>query len=152
MALVISTKKQVATPRERWEDFDEEIKFLICSLDCDEYRIAMERARRLMSKQDAGQTLESVSAIPGDALEIDVQARLAGSYLVKGWAGPINDENGNPVAYSAESAAALLKADLAVLAWVFIKAGAIAAEAQKEADESVKKSLPATDGKSSESA
>lgn len=139
------------TAVEQWKDFDKAISFKIAPLNDDNYRIGIERARRLIAREDAKQDLSTVSATAADCNEQSVQCNLLGKYIVKDWRGPIEDAQGAAIGYSPEAAADLLRSNPGVLVWVIQQAAQIAAEHAQEAQESVGKSLPATDGKPSES-
>lgn len=147
MALKIAKKKDTK-PLEKWVRYDEDIEFLLRGIDDQMYQVGLERARRLVAKGDSGQTLGSIEARPEDALEVDVQARLVGWYIIRGWRGDILNEVGEKVEYSPQVATDLLKGNTGLFAWVLGQAIAMTAERKAEIEDSVKKPSTATDGKS----
>ncbi len=131
---------------ERWVDFDEQISFKLASLGDDKYRISLERARRLIAREDAKQELSSVSVTAADRNEQDIQCDLVGRYIIKDWRGPIEDAQGNPIEYSPQAASDLLRCNAGVLVWVIQQAAQIAADYAMEVQETVGKPSPASSG------
>lgn len=148
MALTINRQEPAAT-HERWEDFDEDVSFKLAGLDTEAYQIALERARRLIAREDAGQRLTSISVSGNDVREHDVQCQLLGRYIIKDWKGEILDDAGDAVPYSPEGAAKLLVSNTDLFVWVIATAAQVAAGAQKEVQETVEKPSPGTSGKKS---
>lgn len=148
MALTINRQEPAAT-HERWEDFDEDVSFKLAGLDTEAYQIALERARRLIAREDAGQRLTSISVSGNDVREHDVQCQLLGRYIIKDWKGEILDDAGDAVPYSPEGAAKLLASNTDLFVWVIATAAQVAAGAQKEVQETVEKPSPGTSGKKS---
>lgn len=148
MALTINRQEPAAT-HERWEDFDEDVSFKLAGLDTEAYQIALERARRLVAREDAGQRLTSISVSGNDVREHDVQCQLLGRYIIKDWKGEILDDAGDAVPYSPEGAAKLLASNTDLFVWVIATAAQVAAGAQKEVQETVEKPSPGSSGKKS---
>lgn len=148
MALRI-TETDPAALGERWEAYDEEISFKIAGIDTEAYQISLERARRLIAREDASQSLSSLIAKSGDRREHDIQCDLLGRYIIKDWRGPIEDDTGNIVGYSPEAAAKLLRGNVGVFVWVITQATKVATDAQEEVAEAVGKSSSASDGSGS---
>jgi len=148
MALRINCQESAAT-HERWEDYDEDVSFKIAGLDTDAYQIALERARRLIAREDAGQRLTAISVSGNDVREHDVQCQLLGRYIIKDWKGEILDDAGDAVPYSPEGATKLLSGSTDLFIWVIATAAQVAAGAQKEVQETVEKPSPGTSGKKS---
>lgn len=148
MALTINRQEPAAT-HERWEDFDEDVSFKLAGLDTEAYQIALERARRLIAREDAGQRLTSISVSGNDVREHDVQCQLLGRYIIKDWKGEILDDAGDAVPYSPEGAAKLLASNTDLFVWVIATAAQVAAGAQKEVREIVEKPSPGSSGKKS---
>ncbi len=148
MALRISQDDPAAIG-ERWVDFDNEVSFKIAGIDTEAYQIALERARRLIAREDAGQSLANLTATKSDRREHDVQCDLLGRYIVLDWKGPIEDEAGNVADYSPELASRLLKGNVAVFAWVITEATKVAVEKHKEVSETVGKPLSGSAGNES---
>ena len=138
MALRISQADPAAIG-ERWVDFDKEISFKIAGIDTEAYQIALERARRLIAREDAGQTLANLTAGKSDRREHDIQCDLLGRYIVLDWKGPIEGDDGKVVAHSPELAAKLLRANVAVFAWVITEATKVAIDSKQEVAETVGK-------------
>lgn len=148
MALRINRQEPAAT-HERWEDYDEDVAFKIAGLDTEAYQIALERARRLIAREDAGQRLTAISVSGNDVREHDVQCQLLGRYIIKDWKGEILDDAGGVVPYSPEGAAKLLASNTDLFVWVIATAAQVAADAQKEVQETVEKPSPGSSGKKS---
>ena len=148
MALRINRKESAAT-HERWEDYDEDVSFKLAGLDTDAYQIALERARRLIAREDAGQRLTAITVSDNDVREHDVQCQLLGRYIIKDWKGEIMDDAGDEVPYSPEGAAKLLASNTDLFLWVIATAAHVAADVQKEVKETVEKPSPGSSGKKS---
>ncbi|MDK7586224.1 hypothetical protein QP575_10355 [Alcaligenes faecalis subsp. phenolicus] len=146
MALRINRQEPAAT-HERWEDYDEDVSFKLAGLDTEAYQIALERARRLIAREDAGQRLASINVSGNDVREHDVQCQLLGRYIIKDWKGDILDDAGDAVPYSPEGAAKLLSSNTDLFVWVIATAAQVAAGAQKEVKETVEKPSPGSSGK-----
>jgi len=132
---------------ERWEDYDHETKFKIAGLDNEDYKVGLERARRLMAKSDAGQTLQTLTVFSTDMTEYHIQCKLAAFYLVKDWSGEVYDEKDNPISYSPENAEKLLLGNVNLFMWVITKAKEVQADRQAVEAETLGKSSPASNGK-----
>jgi len=145
MALRMTQQDPVAID-ERWEDFDDDVAIKVAGLDREEYQIALERARRLIAREDAGQTLDSISVSAADRREHDIQCKLLGRYIVLDWKGEVTDEQGNRIAYSPEAAAKLLKGNVTLFAWVLTKAAQVSVDYQKGVAETVGKPSSASAG------
>ncbi len=148
MALRINRQEPAAT-HERWEDYDEDVSFKLAGLDTEAYQIALERARRLIAREDAGQRLAAINVSGNDVREHDVQCQLLGRYIIKDWKGEILDDAGDAVSYSPEGAAKLLASNTDLFVWVIATAAQVASGAQKEVQEIVEKPLPGSSGKKS---
>lgn len=142
-------KKNPEAIGERWEDFDKDTKLLIAGLDNDDYKVARERAFRLIAKQDAGQSLENITVTDADKAEHDIQSQLFAKYILKDWSGDVTDENGKPLKYSEENAFNLLRNNIEVFIFVLKAAQKVDLENFKEKQAMVGKSLPALPGSKS---
>ncbi|CAK7070249.1 MAG: hypothetical protein KER_03088 [Kerstersia gyiorum] len=136
---------------EQWRSYGDGVEVLIRSLDAREYQIARARAARQIQKLDGLFRSGDVGVAPGEISEHDYQCTLLGKYIVRDWRGAV-DAQGQPAAFSEQSAIATLRSDVNFFLFVLKEAGEIAAAAEQERSEHVGKSLPATDGKPSESA
>ena len=125
---------------ERWEDFDDDVSVKIAGLDDEKYQIALERARRLIAKEDASQSLAQIKVTRADRKEHDIQCELLGRYIVLDWRGDVTDADGKPLPYSPENAAELLRGNIAFFAWVLSAAAKVAADSREEMAETVGKS------------
>lgn len=134
---------------ERWEDYDSDTRFLISGIDTEAYQVGLERARRLIAREDAAQSLGDITATANDRREHDIQCQLLGRYIVLGWEGEILDDKNRPVPYSAKAATKLLKANIGVFVWVISQATKVALDSKAEVALSVEKPLPASGGKPS---
>ncbi|MCQ9618398.1 hypothetical protein L1889_18330 [Paenalcaligenes niemegkensis] len=134
---------------ERWEDYQDDISFKIGGIDDENYQIALERARRLISREDAAQSLHSITATTNDRREHDIQCQLLGHYIVRDWKGEILDDNDRFVPYSPEAAAKLLKANVELFAWVVTQATKVAVDKNAEVAETVGKPSPDSNGSAS---
>lgn len=148
MALKINRLESVLS-QERWEDYDEDVSFKIAALDTEAYQIALERARRLIAREDAGHSLAAIRVSSNDVREHDVQCQLLSTYIVKDWKGEVLDEAGNVIPYSPENATKLLSENTDLFVWVIATAAHVAANAKKEAQETMEKSSPGSSGKKS---
>lgn len=131
----------------RWFDYDDEISFKIASIDKDEYRIGIERARRIIDRKENRLDLHNLNIDAQDRSEQDIQSELMGRYLIQDWKGPIQNEDGVVVAYSPEYAAALLRSAPKLTSWVISKAIEVALDVAEEQKEIVGKSSSASSGK-----
>jgi hypothetical protein len=131
---------------ERWEDYDHETSFKLAGLDNEEYQLGLERARRLVAKQDAGQTLKNLTVSESDQREYHTQCKLVGAYIIKDWKGEIYDESDVLMPYTPANAEKLLLANVSLFAWVIIKAKEVQIEQQAEEAETVGKSSRASSG------
>lgn len=145
MALRVSQADPIATG-ERWEDYDHETSFKLAGLDNEEYQLALERARRLLAKQDAGQTLKNLTISENDQREYQTQCKLVGAYIIRDWKGEIYDEKDKPMKYTPENAERLLLGNIALFAWVIMKAQEVQIAQQAEEAETVGKSSRASSG------
>lgn len=120
--------------------------FTLAPIDSRDYQVAIERARRLISREDAGQQLSSISVSSADRTEHEIQCDLAGMHLVKGWRGEVFGLNGELIPYTPESASALLASNSELFTWVIATSAAIAVDAQKEKEELLGKPSSASAG------
>jgi len=132
---------------ERWEDFDHETKFKIAGLDNDEYKVALERARRLVAKADAGQTLQTLAVMSSDMTEYQTQCKLVATYIVKDWSGEVYDEKDNHMDYSPQNAEKLLLGNVNLFMWIVTQAKQVQVDRQAEEAETLGKSSPASTGR-----
>jgi len=146
MALIV-TKTVEADPEERWVRFDDETEVLLRSLDDDAYQIGLARVRRQIVKADDGFKLGEVGVADGEITEYDFQCKLLAQYVLKDWRGAKNAD-GQTVAYTPQAGQATLRSNIRFFLFVIKAAGEIAAEMQQAQEDTVGKSLPATDGKS----
>lgn len=137
--MIVISKKDPVAIGERWEDFDKDVSFKIAGIDNDLYQSGLERARRLMAKEDAKYTLSNVSASEADQTEYDIQCRLAGEHILIDWKGKIEDESGNLVPYSPSAAYELLKSNIDVFLFVIRIASKVSSDRIKEINETVGK-------------
>ncbi|WP_193090556.1 hypothetical protein [Advenella sp. FME57] len=145
MALRVSQADPIATS-ERWEDYDHETSFKLAGLDNEEYQLGLERARRLVAKQDAGQTLKNLTISENDQREYQTQCKLVGAYIIRDWKGEIYDENDKLMPYTPENAQKLLLVNVALFAWIILKAKEVQIAQQAEEAETVGKSSRALSG------
>lgn len=148
MALRINQADPVAVG-ERWEDYQPDISFKLAGIDDENYQVALERARRLISREDAGQSLGNITATTNDRREHDIQCQLLGKFIVKDWKGEILGDDDRPEPYSPEVAAKLLKANVGVFAWVISMATKVAIDKSTEVAETVGKRSTASAGSAS---
>lgn len=148
MALKITQTDPLAIG-ERWIDYEDGIAFKLAGLDSPEYKIALQRARRLIAREDARQALSNVRSTAADEDEDKIQCDLLGRYIIRDWRGDIQDESGSQIGYTPEAAARLLRGNVALFAWVIARASEIAEDAHEEASEIVGKRSPASAGKES---
>lgn len=146
MALMI--KAQAANDFDaRWFEYQDGISFKVASIDKDEYRIGIERARRLIDRKENRLDLHNLSIDSNDRTEIDVQSELLGRYIIQDWKGDIQNDKGEVVAYSPEQAEALLRSVPSLTSWVITKAIEVTLDLTEEKKEIVGKSLSASSGK-----
>lgn len=131
---------------ERWEEYQKGISFKLKGIDDESYQIALERARRLISREDAGQSLHNITATASDRREQDIQCQLIGHYIVRDWKGEILDDDDRAVPYSPEAAAKLLKANLDLFSWVVTQATKVAVDKNAEVTETMGKPSTDSDG------
>jgi len=146
MALIIAKTVAVA-PDERWVRFDDETEVLLRSLDDDAYQIGLARVRRQIAKADDGFKIGEVGVVEGEITEYDFQCKLLSQYVLKDWRGA-KDADGQAVTYTPQTGQATLRSNIRFFLFVIKAAGEIAAEMQQAQEDTVGKSLPATDGKS----
>lgn len=129
----------------RWFNFDETTRVKVAGIDENKYQIARDRARRLITQSDAGQSLHDISVSDADTTEFDVQCQLMAKFLIRDWDGVVN-EDGSAEEFSAEAAEKLLKSNAAFFAWVLEKSTVVAIDKAKEIAEAKKKPLIALGG------
>lgn len=132
----------------RWIDYDKTTRIKITGIDDQKYQIAADRARRLIAKADAGQSLHNISVTDDDATEFDIYCQLMSRYIVLDWDG-VTDEHGNQTEFSTENAEKLLKGNAQFFAWVLEQASKVAIDKAKEIADAKKK--PLSDSTGSES-
>lgn len=130
----------------RWFDYEGDVSFKICGVDKDEYRIGIERARRLTDRKESRLDLHNLSIDAQDRAEQDIQIELIGRYLIRDWRGSIENEDGEAVLYSPEQAIALLRSVPSLWIWVISKAIEVKADVDLEQEEIVGKPSPASSG------
>lgn len=145
MALRI-TQTDPAAVGERWADFDGEVSIKLAGIDDEQYQIALERARRLIAREDANQSLATLTTTANDRREHDIQCDLLGRFIVRDWKGPVLDESDQAIGYSPEDAAKLLKANIGLFVWVIAQASKVAADRNAEVAETVGKPSNASAG------
>lgn len=146
--MALRIKSQAANDFEaRWFDYQDGISFKIASIDKDEYRIGIERARRLVDRKENRLDLHNLSIDSNDRTELDVQSELLGRYIIQDWKGDIQNDKGEAVAYSPEQAEALLRSVPGLTSWVVSKAIEVTLDLAEEKKEIVGKSLSASSGK-----
>ncbi|QHF03341.1 hypothetical protein N015_13355 [Pseudomonas asturiensis] len=146
--MAFKLKKQIKHVEAKWYEFDNETKVLLASIDCPEYQIALARLRREIQRNDSKFAMGEAGVIEGEKTEYDGQSRLLAYHIVRGWEG-VQDEEGNPLPFTAENAEALLLGSAEAFLFVIQKASAYSAELREELEESVGKQSPATSGKKS---
>lgn len=134
---------------ERWERYDDDVDIKIAGLDTEAYQIALERARRLIVRSDAGQSLADIRTAPTDRREHDIQCALIARHIILDWKGDVTDADGNPLSYSPENAQALLASDANFLVWVISTAAKVTADSEAEITDAVGKPSPASAGRGS---
>ena len=148
MSLIIKAKTS-AEHEARWFEYQDGISFKVAPIDRSEYRIGLERARRIIERKESGLGLDSLGADSTDRTELDIQTELMGRYLIVDWKGSIRNEAGEAVRHSTEAAIALLKSEPKLVSWVSFKSVEVAVGAQQEAEEIVGKPSPDSDGNAS---
>ncbi|MCL1161497.1 hypothetical protein L2728_06295 [Shewanella chilikensis] len=123
----------------RWFNFDETTRVKVAGIDENKYQIAVDRARRLITKSDARQSLHNISVSDADTTEFDVQCQLMAKFLIRDWDGVVN-EDGSEAEFSAEAAEKLLKSNAAFFAWVLEKSTVVAIEKKADLAQVKKKS------------
>lgn len=147
MALIVNKQPTVSTA-ERWENFDEDTKVLLRGLDNEEYKVALERARRRLSARDAKFGEFDVGVVPGEESEHAIQCKLLGQFVVRDWKGA-QDDKGNEAPYTPEAGADALRGNIDFFLWVIRTSSEIAAESRQEREETLGKSSSTTDGTAS---
>lgn len=136
--------KDLGTEDREYKDTG--VIFTLAPIDNRDYQVAIERARRLIARADAGQELNSISVSAADRTEHDIQCDLAGMHLVKGWRGDVFGADGEPIPYTPENASALLASNSELFTWVIATSAAISIDAQKEKEELLGKPSSASVG------
>ena len=148
--MALRIKSQAANDFEaRWFDYQDGISFKIASIDKDEYRIGIERARRLIDRKESRLDLHNLSIDANDRSEMSIQAELMGRYIVQDWKGEILNDEGLAVGYTPENATALLLSNPSLVSWVLFKAIEVAMDVAKEQEDIVGKPLSASNGSGS---
>ncbi|WP_442592466.1 hypothetical protein ACSBPU_12760 [Parapusillimonas sp. JC17] len=147
MALIVSKQATVSTT-ERWENFDKDTKVLLRGLDNEEYKVALERARRRLNARDAKFGEFDVGVVPGEESEHAIQCKLLGQFVLRDWEGA-QDEKGGDVPYTPEAGAAALRGNIEFFVWVIRVSSEIAAESRQEREETLGKSSSTTAGTTS---
>lgn len=145
--MALKVKSQNTDFDARWFDYEGGISFKIGSIDKDEYRIGIERARRIIDRKESSLDLHNLKIDSNDRSEQDLQAELMGRYIILDWKGDIQDEEGNQLAYSPEAASNLLRSVPSLISWVAFKAVEVALDIAEEQKEIVGKSSSASSGK-----
>ncbi|USS54147.1 hypothetical protein [Pseudomonas kermanshahensis] len=145
MALKLKKVDSSKNAEARWEKFDNETQVQLMPLDNQQYQIALERMRRRLARNDAQFGQDAVGVIEGEKSEHDNHCLLLASFIVQDWQGA-QDENGNPLAYSENICAEMLRGDSDFFYFVLRRAAAIAADNRKEQDEIKGKQSPASNG------
>lgn len=146
--MALRIKSQAANDFEaRWFDYQDGISFKIASIDKDEYRIGIERARRLVERKESHLDLHNLSIDANDRSEMSIQAELMGRYIVQDWKGEILNDEGLAVGYTPENATALLQSNPNLVSWIMFKAVEVAMDSAQEQQEVVGKSSSASSGK-----
>lgn len=133
----------------RWFDYQDGIALKIASIDKDEYRIGVERARRIIERKEVRLDLYNLDIDAQDRSERDIQAELLGRFIIVDWKGDIEDESGNKVAYSPEAAVSLLRSVPGLVPWVIARAFEVSVDLAEEQKEIVGKSSSVSSGKGS---
>lgn len=148
--MALRIKSQAANDFEaRWFDYQDGISFKIASIDKDEYRIGIERARRLVERKESRLDLHNLSIDANDRSEMSIQAELMGRYIVQDWKGEILNDEGLAVGYTPDNATALLLSNPSLVSWVLFKAIEVAMNVAKEQEDIVGKPLSASNGSGS---
>lgn len=147
MALRMTKKDQTVT-ETRWVDYDAETKVQLARIDNPAYTVALERERRKLRNADAQFAIGAVGVIDGETTEHKTQCKLLSQFVVKDWEG-VQDENGNPLKYSAEAAEHLLDTHLEFFMFTLREASNTTIEALKAMAETVGKPSPASNGSES---
>ena len=142
------TKKDQNTLESKWVDYDADTKVLLARIDNPAYAVALERERRKLRNADAQFGVGVVGAIEGETTEHQTQYKLLSQFIVKDWAGVLDDE-GNPLPYSPAVGEQMLDTSLDFFMFVLREASASALEAQQALAETVGKQSPASSGKRS---
>lgn len=147
MALQLNKKAQLSIDT-RWAEFDKDTKVLLAGIDSPEYQVGLERSRRRIQRNDALFNEGQIGVVAGEKTEYQNHCMLLATFIVKGWAGVL-DEQGNPLEFAAEVAAELLESNVDFFLFVLREAGRAAADINAELADTVKKPSPASIGKKS---
>lgn len=147
MALQL-TKKAPMSGEARWVPFDKDTKVLLAGIDSPEYQVGLERSRRRLQRNDARFEEGQVGVVAGEKTEYQNHCMLLANFIVKDWSGAL-DEKGNPLAYSADTAAELLESSVDFFLFVLREAGRTAVELNEELSDSVGKPSLGSSGKKS---
>ena len=137
--MILISKKNPVAIGDRWVDFDKDVSFKVAGIDNRLYQSGLERARRLMAKEDAKYTLNNISSSDADQTEYDIQCRLMSEHILIDWKGKIEDENGKQIPYSSSSAYELLKSNVDVFLFIVRAASKVSADRIEEINETVGK-------------
>lgn len=145
MALKIQAK---AAQKEdlKWFEFDADTKVLLAGTDTIEYRVALERYNRRVARNDAKFGEGTVGVVDGELTDLQNHAMLLGHFIVKDWKG-VEDEHGNQIKYSPDTAAQLLESNVEFLLFVLRSGVKVDEEKQEELGETVKKPSTGSSGR-----
>ena len=146
--MALQLKKKEFSVGTKWVDFDKETKIQLVGIDSPEYQVALERMRRRLQRNDAQFEEGQIGVVAGEKSEHQNHCLLISQFLIKGWEGVL-DEDGNKLAFSAESAATLLEGNVGFFLFVLREAAAFSAESRTELSETLGKPSTATNGKAS---
>ncbi len=133
---------------EQWVPFDADTRILLAGIDNDAYKVALERMRRRLQRNDAQFDEGEVGVLAGERTEHQNHCLLLGHFIVKDWEG-VQDADGNPLKFTTAAAAEILDSNVEFFVFVLQQAGKISADTRAERAETVGKQSPASSGSAS---
>ena len=144
MALKLKKKDPVQTGA-KWVEFDADTKVLLAGTDNIEYRVALERHNRRVQRNDSRFGEGQVGVVEGELTDLQNHAMLLAHFIVKDWKG-VQDDEGCELKYSTDVAAELLESNVDFLLFVLQGGTKVAAESEKELDETMGKPSSGSSG------
>lgn len=129
--MALKIKSTVKAPEARWFDYDDETKVLLNPIDFEAYQVALARYRRLVARNDDLFSEGQVGVVEGEKTEYDNLCELLAKFILKDWRGA-EDESGNPLSYSEENGAEMLRGNVQFFQFIGRKANEFAKDSQAE--------------------